>query len=200
MDRRSKVGDRAIPALWPRRGAARGFRARTRSRPTEILRGKASRLGQNRRAPPRGRYFDCASSSGITHALFARARHRREADAAQTAPTIVGRTPIYSLYGASFQPTREMLSRIDVIAVDLQDVGVRPFTYTSTMSHVMRAAREAGKPVVILDRPNPMGGLIVDGPVLETWLRSFIGMHAIPSYRERSASCIALQCAFGTAS
>jgi uncharacterized protein YbbC (DUF1343 family) len=101
-------------------------------------------------------------------------------DAAETVPTIVGRTPIYSLYGASFRPTREMLSRIDALAVDLQDVGVRPFTYASTMSHVMSAAREAGKPVVILDRPNPMGGLTVDGPVLEPWLRSFIGMHAIP--------------------
>jgi uncharacterized protein YbbC (DUF1343 family) len=101
-------------------------------------------------------------------------------DAAETVPTIVGRTPIYSLYGLSFRPTREMLSRVDVLAIDLQDVGVRPFTYTSTMSHVMKAAKEAGKPVVILDRPNPMGGLIVDGPVLETWLRSFIGMHAIP--------------------
>jgi uncharacterized protein YbbC (DUF1343 family) len=101
-------------------------------------------------------------------------------DASQAVPTIVGRTPIYSLYGAAFQPTRAMLSRVDVLAIDLQDVGVRPFTYASTMSHVMTAAREAGKPVVILDRPNPMGGLIVDGPVLEPWLRSFIGMHPIP--------------------
>jgi uncharacterized protein YbbC (DUF1343 family) len=101
-------------------------------------------------------------------------------DASETVPTIAGRTPVYSLYGASFQPTREMLSRVDVLAIDLQDVGVRPFTYASTMSNVMTAAREAGKPVVILDRPNPMGGLTVDGPVLETWLRSFIGMHAIP--------------------
>jgi uncharacterized protein YbbC (DUF1343 family) len=101
-------------------------------------------------------------------------------DASEPVPTIASRTPVYSLYGATFQPTREMLSRVDVLAVDLQDVGVRPFTYASTMSLVMTAAREAGKTVVILDRPNPMGGLTVDGPVLEPHLRSFIGMHPIP--------------------
>jgi len=95
-------------------------------------------------------------------------------------PTTVSRTSVYSLYGATFRPTREMLARVDVFAVDLQDVGVRPYTYISTMSNVMQAAREAGKPVVILDRPNPMGGVTVDGPVLEPWLRSFIGAQPIP--------------------
>jgi uncharacterized protein YbbC (DUF1343 family) len=101
-------------------------------------------------------------------------------DAGQRVPTIPGRTPVYSLYGGSFSPTRQMLARVDALVVDLQDVGVRPYTYTSTMALVMRAGREAGKPVVILDRPNPMGGAIVDGPVLEPQFRSFIGMYPIP--------------------
>jgi uncharacterized protein YbbC (DUF1343 family) len=101
-------------------------------------------------------------------------------DAGERVPTIPGRTPVYSLYGGTFGPSRSMLSRLDVLVVDLQDVGVRPFTYTSTMALVMRAAREAGKPVVVLDRPNPLGGTIVDGPVLESPLRSFIGLHPIP--------------------
>lgn len=90
------------------------------------------------------------------------------------------RTPVYSLYGGSFSPTRQILSRLDVIVVDLQDVGVRPYTYASTMALVMQAAREAGKRVVILDRPNPLGGLTIDGPVLEPQFRSFIGMYSIP--------------------
>ncbi|MDQ7857419.1 MAG: DUF1343 domain-containing protein [Armatimonadota bacterium] len=101
-------------------------------------------------------------------------------DAGERVPTIPGRTPVYSLYGGAFSPTRQMLSRVDALVVDLQDVGVRPYTYTSTMALVMRAGREAGKPVVILDRPNPMGGVITDGPVLEPQFRSFIGMYPIP--------------------
>jgi uncharacterized protein YbbC (DUF1343 family) len=101
-------------------------------------------------------------------------------DAGQAVPTLPSRTPVYSLYGTVFQPTRPMLARVDVLVVDLQDVGVRPFTYTSTMANVMTAAKQAGKPVVILDRPNPLGGVIVDGPILEPELRSFIGLHPIP--------------------
>lgn len=95
-------------------------------------------------------------------------------------PTIPGRTPVYSLYGGTFRPTRGMLARVDVLVIDLQDVGVRPFTYASTMALVMTAARDAGKRVVVLDRPNPIGGVVVDGPVLEAQFRSFIGLYPIP--------------------
>ncbi len=101
-------------------------------------------------------------------------------DAGQPVPTIPSRTPVYSLFGKTFEPTRQMLARVDALVIDLQDVGVRPFTYTSTMANVMAAAQKAGKPVVILDRPNPMGGLTVDGPVLEPEFRSFIGPYPIP--------------------
>ncbi|MDR7481297.1 MAG: DUF1343 domain-containing protein [Armatimonadota bacterium] len=101
-------------------------------------------------------------------------------DAGEVVPTIPGRTPVFSLYGGTFRPTRHMLARVDALVVDLQDVGVRAYTYTSTMALVMAAAREAGKKVIVLDRPNPMGGTVVDGPVLEPALRSFIGMYSIP--------------------
>jgi len=102
-------------------------------------------------------------------------------DAGGRVPNSVSRgTPVFSLYGGAFRPTRQMLARLDVLMVDLQDVGARPFTYASTMALVMQAAAAAGKPVVILDRPNPLGGLIVDGPVLEPPFRSFIGMYPIP--------------------
>jgi len=101
-------------------------------------------------------------------------------DAGEAVPTIPSRTPVYSLYGSNFRPTRQMLSRVDVLVVDLQDAGVRPFTYASTMAMVMTAARDARKPVVILDRPNPLGGTTVDGPVLKPGFRSFIGIYPTP--------------------
>lgn len=100
--------------------------------------------------------------------------------AGQPVPDSNGRVPVYSLYSATQRPTPEMMAAIDVFVVDLQDVGARAYTYVSTMALVMQAAREAGKPVVILDRPNPQGGVQVDGPVLEPAYRSFIGMYPIP--------------------
>lgn len=86
---------------------------------------------------------------------------------------------IASLYGKSKKPTPEMLQGIDIILFDLQDVGVRFYTYISTMSYVMEAAAENGIPVVVLDRPNP-NGFYVDGPVLKAENHSFVGMHQVP--------------------
>ena len=87
--------------------------------------------------------------------------------------------PIVSLYGKNKKPTPEMLQGIDVILFDLQDVGVRFYTYISTMSYVMEAAAENDLPVIVLDRPNP-NGFYVDGPVLKTENKSFVGMHQVP--------------------
>ena len=87
--------------------------------------------------------------------------------------------PIVSLYGKNKKPTPEMLQGIDIILFDLQDVGVRFYTYISTMSYVMEAAAENGIPVVVLDRPNP-NGFYVDGPVLKPENHSFVGMHQVP--------------------
>ncbi len=87
--------------------------------------------------------------------------------------------PIVSLYGKNKKPTPEMLQGIDLILFDLQDVGVRFYTYISTMSYVMEAAAENDIPVVVLDRPNP-NGFYVDGPVLKPENQSFVGMHPVP--------------------
>ena len=87
--------------------------------------------------------------------------------------------PIVSLYGKNKKPTPEMLQGIDIILFDLQDVGVRFYTYISTMSYVMEAAAENGLPVIVLDRPNP-NGFYVDGPVLKSENKSFVGMHQVP--------------------
>ncbi|MEW5845583.1 MAG: DUF1343 domain-containing protein [Bacteroidota bacterium] len=87
--------------------------------------------------------------------------------------------PVISLYGGSKKPKPTDLSDIDVVIFDLQDVGVRFYTYISTMHYVMEACAENGKPLIILDRPNP-NGFYVDGPVLDTAFRSFVGMHPVP--------------------
>lgn len=88
--------------------------------------------------------------------------------------------PIVSLYGRHRKPTQPMLNGIDVLVYDVQDVGVRFYTYISTMVLCMEAAAEKGIPFVVLDRPNPLGGHKVDGPVMEDSLRSFVGLLPIP--------------------
>ncbi|TGE23844.1 DUF1343 domain-containing protein [Hymenobacter aquaticus] len=87
--------------------------------------------------------------------------------------------PVKSLYGKSKKPSAEMLADVDVLIFDIQDVGVRFYTFISTMHYVMEAAAEQGKSVIVLDRPNP-NGFYVDGPVLEPQHKSFVGMHPIP--------------------
>lgn len=92
----------------------------------------------------------------------------------------VTRLPVYSLYGATKKPTAEMLQDVDVLVFDIQDVGTRYYTYIYTMAYAMEAAAENDIPFVVLDRPNPQGGLRVDGPVLDPDYSSFIGLYPIP--------------------
>ena len=88
--------------------------------------------------------------------------------------------PICSLYGSSREPTEELLRDIDALVFDLQDVGTRCYTYIWTMALAMRAAAFYGKLFVALDRPNPIGGVAVQGPTLEAGFESFMGMYPIP--------------------
>ncbi|MEX1140207.1 MAG: DUF1343 domain-containing protein [Bacteroidota bacterium] len=90
------------------------------------------------------------------------------------------RLPVYSLYGKTRKPTPEMLRGIDVLVYDIQDIGVRSYTYISTMGYAMEAAAENNIAFVVLDRPNPLTGLRVEGPVLDMAFRSFVGMYPIP--------------------
>jgi uncharacterized protein YbbC (DUF1343 family) len=87
---------------------------------------------------------------------------------------------VFSLYGASRKPTARMLRDVDVLVFDIQDIGVRFYTYISTMGLAMQAAAAARIPFVVLDRPNPLGGDYVSGFVLEPALRSFVGQYPIP--------------------
>lgn len=90
------------------------------------------------------------------------------------------RLPVFSLYGQFRKPTAQMLSGIDTLVIDLQDVGARSYTYISCMRYAMEACFEQGKKVVVTDRPNPLGGLKIDGPWLEKEWMSYVGAFPIP--------------------
>jgi len=87
--------------------------------------------------------------------------------------------PIISLYGDNKKPSKEQLKGIDVMVFDIQDVGVRFYTYISTLHYVMEACAENDIPLLVLDRPNPNAHYI-DGPILEKEHQSFVGMHPVP--------------------
>jgi len=88
--------------------------------------------------------------------------------------------PVYSLYGPTRKPTPKMLENVDLLLFDIQDIGARTYTYISTLNYCMWAAKENGKTVVVLDRPNPLGGLIVDGPISEEDFLTFVGVDILP--------------------
>ncbi len=88
--------------------------------------------------------------------------------------------PVYSLYGTTRQPTVRMLAELDALLFDIQDIGTRYYTYLSTMALSMRVAADIGLPFIVLDRPNPIGGLLVQGPVLDPAFSSFVGLYPIP--------------------
>jgi uncharacterized protein YbbC (DUF1343 family) len=88
--------------------------------------------------------------------------------------------PIYSLYSNSREPTPAMLADLDLLVIDLQDVGTRVYTYVYTMANCLRAAKRDGLPVIVCDRPNPIGGEAVEGPMLHPGYESFVGQAPIP--------------------
>ena len=88
--------------------------------------------------------------------------------------------PVHSLYGATRKPTPEMLEGIDVMIYDIQDVGTRSYTFISTLGLVMRACAEKGIEVMVLDRPNPLGGIKMEGPCVKDGYHSFISQYKIP--------------------
>jgi uncharacterized protein YbbC (DUF1343 family) len=87
---------------------------------------------------------------------------------------------VFSLYGQTRVPTRTMMDPIDILLVDLQDVGTRVYTFIYTLAHCMEAARRFGKKIIILDRPNPVGGFRVEGNLLASDCSSFVGRYPIP--------------------
>lgn len=90
------------------------------------------------------------------------------------------RVPVYSLYSDTRIPTRAMMQGLDLLVIDLQDVGTRIYTYIYTMAYCLTAAKRDGVKVIVCDRPNPIGGTQVEGPMLERGFESFVGLYPIP--------------------
>jgi len=88
--------------------------------------------------------------------------------------------PIFSLYGEHRKPTAEMFGELDILLIDLVDVGTRVYTFLYTMAYCMERAAECGKKIVVLDRPNPIGGLEVEGNILRSDCKSFVGLYSLP--------------------
>ena len=92
----------------------------------------------------------------------------------------IRRVPVYSLYSETRSPTAAMLADLDLLVIDLQDVGTRIYTYIYTMANCLTAARAHGVKVIVCDRPNPIGGTAVEGPMLVKGFESFVGQYPIP--------------------
>jgi uncharacterized protein YbbC (DUF1343 family) len=101
--------------------------------------------------------------------------------------------PVYSLYGEHREPSPEMLKNLDMLLIDLQDVGARYYTFIWTLFLCIKAAEKCGIPVIVIDRPNPIGCHITEGPVLELEYSSFVGLHSIPVRHGKTIGELALQ-------
>jgi uncharacterized protein YbbC (DUF1343 family) len=111
------------------------------------------------------------------HGLWADAQDLVEVEDARDPQTGL---PIFSLYGAERSPTKAELADVDALVFDVQDVGSRYYTFIYTMLHAMEACAAHGKRFVVLDRPNPLGGEVVEGNILDPTFRSFVGGHPLP--------------------
>ena len=126
-----------------------------------------------------------AAAAGVTLAALFGPEHGLLASAAEGEEIGEGRhprldIPIYSLYGERQAPSEASLAGLDLLVIDIQDAGVHFFTYVSTVALVLEVCGRVGLPVLLLDRPNPLGGTIVEGPVVEPAFRSFVGHLPVP--------------------
>jgi uncharacterized protein YbbC (DUF1343 family) len=114
---------------------------------------------------------------GPEHGVWADAQDLVEVKDSRDART---RLPVHSLYGRTRVPTAEMLAGLDAVVFDMQDVGARYYTFAYTLLHVLEACAHEGRRVVVLDRPNPLGGALVEGNILDPSFASFVGLHPLP--------------------
>ena len=121
---------------------------------------------------------DVAAVFSPEHGLFGEAAAGEKVDYSEFDEEL---PPLYSLYGTTRKPTKKMLEGIDLLIYDIQDIGARFYTYISTMGLIMEAAAESGIPCLILDRPNPLTGKLITGPILDLEVSSFVGLYPIPS-------------------
>jgi uncharacterized protein YbbC (DUF1343 family) len=154
----------------------------------ELLRGRSIGLVCNPASVNRDfvHVIDRADASGVRVAAIFGPQHGFRSDVQENmiesahARDPRRRVPIYSLYSETREPSPDMLAGLDALVIDLQDVGTRIYTYIYTMAHCLIAARRVGLPVIVCDRPNPIGGVAVEGPMLQPAFRSFVGEYPIP--------------------
>ncbi|HMC11617.1 MAG TPA: DUF1343 domain-containing protein [Pirellulaceae bacterium] len=157
--------------------------------PPEILRGRRFGLLMNQASVDRTLHYACdllaARFPGQLTAIFSPQHGLWGEEQANMIESPHGRyepldLPVYSLYSETRQPTAQMLGELDCLVIDLQDVGTRVYTFAWTLQQCLIACAEANRPVVVLDRPNPIGGTIAEGPMLAHGYESFVGGASIP--------------------
>ena len=155
--------------------------------PPAMIRGKRLGLITNHSGIDKQRTSTIDLLAAMPHvrlvALFAPEHGIRGVAESRVESTVDEKTglPVHSLYGDTRKPTPEMLMDVDVLVYDIQDIGVRQYTYESTMALAMQAAAEKGIPIIVLDRPNPITGTIIEGNILEPAFQSFVGIYPVAS-------------------
>lgn len=159
-------------------GLVRNARVGLITNPTGVTRDLHSNIAALRAASvnPAGT-FSLVALFGPEHGFAASAADGAAVESSRDARTGL---PVHSLYGKIRKPTREMLKDVDILLFDLQDVGVRYYTYTSTLGLALEASKEHGIRLIVLDRPNPINGNTIEGGMLEPGYASFIGHGALP--------------------
>jgi uncharacterized protein YbbC (DUF1343 family) len=171
---RSRRVQSGLERLLRRPGRLRGRRLGLVANPTSVT----ADLTHAATALLRARAFRLEALFGPEHGIWANAQDLVEVEDSRDPLTGL---PVHSLYGKTRVPTKEMLAGLDAVLFDVQDIGSRYYTFAYTMLHVLEACAAAGVSVVVLDRPNPLGGEVVDGNVLDPEYRSFVGLHPLPA-------------------
>ena len=176
-----------LPELWPNK--FRGARIGTLVHPASV----SSKLEHASRILERhsGDLFRLAAFFGPQHGFLGQTQDNMVEWKSYEHPRL--HIPVYSLYGDHREPAAEMLEGLDVLLVDLQDVGSRYYTFVWTLYLSMRACERCGTVVIVSDRPNPINGATTEGPVLGPNYKSFVGMHPIPVRHGRTVGELAQQ-------
>jgi uncharacterized protein YbbC (DUF1343 family) len=176
-----------LPELWPKK--FRGTRVGALLHPASVSATleHASRILEQHN----GNLFQIAAFFGPQHGFLGQTQDDMIEWQSYKHPRLG--VPVYSLYGKHREPTSEMLEGIDVLLVDLQDIGARYYTFIWTLYLCMRACEKHEVAVVVLDRPNPINGLTTEGPLLDLAYQSFVGMHPIPVRHGRTIGELAQQ-------
>lgn len=176
-----------LPELWPNK--LRGARIGALIHPASV----SSKLEHASRILERhsGDLFQLTAFFGPQHGFLGQTQDNMVEWTSYEHPCF--HIPVYSLYGDHREPTAEKLEGLDVLLVDLQDVGSRYYTFVWTLYLSMRACEKYGVTVVVLDRPNPINGITTEGPILDPNYKSFVGMHPLPVRHGRTIAELAQQ-------